>query len=199
MSKRKPEQVPAQDDRSSSPSIDLEDYVPAHLTFITNKLARGASQHYLDAYGVGIETWRVLVMLAIEQKITAQRVVQVIGMDKASVSRAFRTMHEQGLIEFSSDSRDGRLRYATFTTKGRDLHDRILRLARVREEVLLSGLTPQEVRQLIDMLRRLQASLPAVEQASKQFVAQERAARDRPSAKRKQAAARTVSTRPSRG
>ena len=199
MNKRKPEPLPAQDEQSSSPSIDLEDYVPAQLTYITNKLARGASQHYLDAYGVGIETWRVLVMLAIEQKITAQRVVQVIGMDKASVSRAFRTMHEQGLIEFSSDARDGRLRHATFTAKGRDLHDRILRLARLREQVLLSGLASQEKRQLIDLLRRLQASLPAVEQASKEFVAQEQAARDRAPARRKQAAAKAISTRAPRG
>ncbi len=38
-------------------------------------LARGASAHYLATYGVGIETWRVLVMLAIEGRVTAQRVV----------------------------------------------------------------------------------------------------------------------------
>lgn len=185
MSKHQPERAAARSDQFPPTSIDLQSYVPSYLTFITNKLARGASQHYLDAYGVGIETWRVLVMLAIEQKVTAQQVVQVIGMDKASVSRAFRTMHEQGLVEFSSDARDGRLRYATFTPKGRELHDRILRLAKLREQVLLSALTPAEVQQLVGLLRRLQDSIPAVEQASKEFVAQERAALDRPLAKRK--------------
>ena len=60
-------------------AIDLDRYIPAYFTFIANKLARGASFHYLRAYGVGIETWRVLVMLAIERQVTAQRVVQLIG------------------------------------------------------------------------------------------------------------------------
>ncbi|MET0509588.1 MAG: MarR family transcriptional regulator [Burkholderiaceae bacterium] len=152
-------------------AIDLDRYIPAYFTFIANKLARGASFHYLRAYGVGIETWRVLVMLAIERQVTAQRVVQLIGMDKASVSRCFKSMHAQALIAFRSDPRDGRLRHATLTPKGRRLHDRIMRLALERERALLSVLTPDEVETLIDLLRRLHANLPAVETASVAFLA----------------------------
>ena len=36
-----------------APAIDLEHYSPAYFTFIANKLARGASAHYLATYGVG--------------------------------------------------------------------------------------------------------------------------------------------------
>jgi DNA-binding MarR family transcriptional regulator len=159
---------------ADGPAIDLDRYTPAYFTFIANKLARGASSHYLDIYGVGIETWRILVMLAIEGRVTAQRVVQLIGMDKGSVSRCFKSMHKQGLIAFSSDAEDGRLRYATFTPKGRALHDRIMRFALERERVFLSVLTPKEIDMLIDLLRRLHANLPAVEEASDAFMARER-------------------------
>lgn len=178
MNTRKPARASAGKKAEQSPpsAIDLDVYTPAYFTFIANKLARGASQHYLDVYGVGIETWRVMVMLAIETQVTAQRVVQVIGMDKGSVSRTFKTMHEQGLIEFSSDARDGRLRHATFTPKGRELHDRIIRFALMREHVFLSVLEPEEVPVLVDMLRRLHANLPAVEKASDAFMDEERAA-----------------------
>src|SRR5512132_2708832 len=42
--------------------IDLDHYAPAYLTWIANKLSRGASQHYLSLFDVGIETWRCLVL-----------------------------------------------------------------------------------------------------------------------------------------
>ena len=72
--------------------IDLERYAPAYLTFVlvANKLGRGASRNYLKVFDVGVETWRCLVLLAIHTSITAQEVSQVLGMDKASVSRCFK-------------------------------------------------------------------------------------------------------------
>ena len=162
-------------DPASGPCVQLDRYTPAYFTFIANKLARGASSHYLDFYGVGIETWRVMVMLAIEQKVTAQRVCQLIGMDKGSVSRTFKSMHARGFILFSSDTQDGRLRYAAFTASGRALHDRIMRLALERENAFLSVLSPQEVETLIDLLRRLHENLPNVELQSGEFVLAEKA------------------------
>lgn len=150
-------------------AIDLERYIPAYFTFIGNKLARGASSHYLKTYGVGIETWRIMVMLAIEGRVTAQRVCQLIGMDKASASRTFRSMHGKGLVVFGSDDLDGRLRYASFTPKGREIHDSIMRFALHREQAFLSVLQPQEVDTLRDLLRRLHDNLPAVEAACDVF------------------------------
>jgi len=165
------------------PAVNLSQYAPAFFTFIANKWSSGSSSHYLSTYGVGIETWRVLVMLALEERLTAQGVVQMIGMDKASVSRTFKSMHERGLLAFSADAKDGRLRHATLTPAGRALHDRILRLAMVREQALLSVLSPQEVDLLLNLLQRLHANLPAVEAASEAFVAQERPVRPARAAK----------------
>jgi hypothetical protein len=143
-----------------APAIDLDRYSPAYFTFIANKLARGASAHYLATYGVGIETWRVLVMLAIEGRVTAQRVVQ---------------LHGQGLICFESDAQDGRLRHASFTPLGRALHDRIRRFALLREQVFHAVLQPAEVDTLLDLLARLHGNLGAVEAASDAFMVDERA------------------------
>ncbi|MEY2872981.1 MAG: hypothetical protein RLZZ373_352 [Pseudomonadota bacterium] len=155
---------------TSGPIVDLDRYVPALLTWIANKLSRGASQHYLAVFDVGIETWRCLVLLAIEGHVSAQKVSKVIGMDKASVSRTFKTMQLRGLIEFSLDDADGRLRLATLTEKGRALHDQIIGVALERERAFLEVLTQTERETLISLLRRLHENLPEVEAATQRYV-----------------------------
>lgn len=150
--------------------VDLERYVPAFLTWIANKLSRGASQQYLDTFEVGIETWRCLVLLAIEGSISAQQVSKVIGMDKGSVSRCFKSMQERGLITLGLDAKDGRLRIATLTAKGRELHDQIIGIALERERAFLSVLTDSERETLIGLLKRLHENLPEVEKATARYV-----------------------------
>ncbi len=154
----------------SSKTIDLDHYVPAYLTWIANKLSRGASQHYLNIFGVGIETWRCLVLLAIEGSISAQQVSRVIGMDKASVSRCFKGMQESGLIRTELDPRDGRARIAVLTSKGRALHDEIRDVALERERAFLAVLDKGEVETLLGLLRRLHENLPVVETATQSYV-----------------------------
>lgn len=151
--------------------IDLERYVPAFLTWIANKLSRGASQHYLNAFNVGIEVWRCLVLLAIEDSIAAQQVSRIIGMDKASVSRCFKSMQADGLITLELDPTDGRLRIARLTKKGRSLHDKLIGIALERERAFLSVLTDREQETLIGLLRQLHANLPEVEDATAKYVA----------------------------
>lgn len=150
--------------------VDLPNYAPAYLTWIANKLSRGASQAYLAAFDVGIETWRVLVLLAIEPAISAQRVSKVIGMDKGQVSRTFKTMQAKGLLTIGLDTQDGRLRMASITAQGRDLHDRILDLALERERALLSPLSQTERSQLLELLRKVHESLPLAEQATQRYL-----------------------------
>jgi DNA-binding MarR family transcriptional regulator len=151
--------------------VDLNRYVPAFLTWIANKLSRGASQHYLHVFGVGIETWRCLVLLAIHGSISAQQTSKIIGMDKASVSRCFKSMQAKGLITVGLDAIDGRLRIATLTPKGRALHGQILGVALERERAFLSVLNDGERETLIGLLRRLHENLPEVEVATVRHVA----------------------------
>ncbi|NDY91809.1 MarR family winged helix-turn-helix transcriptional regulator [Ideonella livida] len=146
--------------------VDLDHYVPAYLTWIANKLSRGASQHYLALFDVGIETWRCLVLLAVEGSVSAQQVSRVIGLDKGAVSRCFKQMQARGLIRLGLDEQDGRLRLATLTPEGRALHDQILHLALLREQVFLNVLDAQEQATLLGLLRRLHENLPAVEAAT---------------------------------
>jgi DNA-binding MarR family transcriptional regulator len=181
MTTRRPSLTRRKSEPASQAVIDLERYVPAYLTWIANKLSRGASQNYLRVFDVGIETWRCLVLLAIHESISAQQVSQVVGMDKASVSRCFKSMQARGLIMLGLDAADGRVRLATLTPKGRALHDQIRGIALERERALLSVFSSSERETLIKLLKRLHENLPAVEEATVHYVAQRfpRAARKR--------------------
>lgn len=151
--------------------VDLPNYAPAYFTWIANKLSGGASKAYLAAFDVGIETWRVLVLLAIHGSISANGVVKVIGMDKASVSRVFKSMQHRGLITIALDAQDGRVRVATITPAGRQLHDDLLTIALERDRALMSVLSPEERAVLLALLRRLHDNLPAVEAATAKYLA----------------------------
>ena len=93
-------------------------------------------------------------------------------MDKASVSRCFKSMQSKGLVSMGLDADDGRLRIATLTKKGRALHDQILGIALERERAFLSVLQPDEVTTLIGLLQRLHENLPTVETATERYVGQ---------------------------
>lgn len=161
---------------AQGPILDLNRYVPGLFTLVASNLSGGASSAYLSLYAIGIETWRVMVMLAIEGRVTAQRIVQLLDADKGAISRTLKTMHERGLVEFEPDESDGRLRHFVFTAEGRQLHDRIIRLALLREAATVSILSDEEVETLRDLLRRIYMNLPNVEKATAEFSRGERAA-----------------------
>jgi DNA-binding MarR family transcriptional regulator len=152
--------------------IDLNCCIPAYLVWIANKLTRGASSQYLSLFGVGAEVWRCMVLLAIHESVTAQQVCQIIGLDKASVSRCFKQMVDKKIITLQLDPSDGRVRLASLTVHGRHLHDQILAIALERERSLLAVLNEEEVATLLGLLKRLHENLPEVEKSSQAFISQ---------------------------
>jgi DNA-binding MarR family transcriptional regulator len=151
--------------------LDLDRYTVAYMVWTANKLSRGASQTYLKLFGVGVEVWRCLVLLAIHGSITAQQVSQVMGMDKGAVSRCFKILQAKALIVMGLNTADGRVRIATLTAKGRALHDQILEIALERERALLAVLNASERDTLLRLLKRVHENLPAVEAATTAYVA----------------------------
>jgi DNA-binding MarR family transcriptional regulator len=142
--------------------LNLSRYVPGLVTFLANKLATGASQCYRKHFGIGVVEWRMLSMLAVESDITANRICQAIGLDKSAVSRSLQTLEAAGRITSQLDPKDARRYTVRLTASGKELHDRVLKVALEREARLLSGLTPTEVDTLVDLLGRLHLQVPNV-------------------------------------
>jgi DNA-binding MarR family transcriptional regulator len=143
-------------------ALDLEKYIPALLVFLSNKLTHGGATLYRRLFGVGISDWRILAMLAVEPDIPAHRICQVIGFDKALVSRVVQALARRGLVSVKPDANDSRRHVISLTREGRRLHDRIIVVAFEREKLLLSGLSPEEAELLASLLRRLLGNVDAV-------------------------------------
>lgn len=147
---------------SHAPHLDLSRYVPGLLNFLSNKLSSGASACYRKHFGVGVVEWRMLSMLAVENGITANRISQVIGLDKSAVSRALQQLAGAGHVQMEVDERDARRYTVSLTPAGEALHDRIFAAAMEREKRLLADLSPEEVDTLINLLGRLHAQVSYV-------------------------------------
>jgi DNA-binding MarR family transcriptional regulator len=137
------------------PTLHIDRYIPALLTFASNKLSHGASEKYRRLFGVGITEWRILAMLAVEPGIPATRICQLIGTDKALVSRVIQKLTTQGLVVADTDRRNGSRHVIQLTKEGERLHDRVLIVVLAREKILLSAFTKQEADTLVELLHRL--------------------------------------------
>jgi len=142
--------------------LDLDSYVPALLTSLSNKLSASASNCYRKNFGVGVLEWRVLAMLKVESDITAQRISQVIGLDKAAVSRALKQLQKDKYVSFIKDAKDKRSSFIRLTAEGLQLHDKIIAVALEREKLLLDGLSEENIEVLTELLRKLNTNLKQV-------------------------------------
>ena len=144
------------------PTLDLDRYVPAFITFIANKLSNSATTFYQRQFGVNVTEWRIMSLLAIEPGIPASRICHVIGFDKGPVSRTLAGLEKRGQVSIRTDPNDGRTYSISLTARGRATHDKVIVAAFERERRLLSCLSKDEREVLIDLLRRLHENLGAV-------------------------------------
>lgn len=143
--------------------INRDRYLPFFLTRIANSVSRGASKVYIRYFGVGVIEWRILSFLSIDRNMTAQEICLALDLDKAAASRNLREMAEKGYITTSADRSDTRKRPIALTQAGAELHDRMIKVALLRERHLIAGFSEAEIDQLVGFLRRLVANLPALE------------------------------------
>lgn len=142
--------------------MDLDRFTPALITFVANRLSSSGSATYRSRFNIGIMDFRVLAMLSVESGICGARIAEVVGLDKAAVSRTLRSLKRRGLVSIVPGV--GRNRMAALTPKGEDLFRRAHDMARQRERLLLSTFSADERETLVDFLHRLLAAAPALKQ-----------------------------------
>jgi DNA-binding MarR family transcriptional regulator len=136
-------------------------YVPGMINHISNKLSRGASALYRERFGIGIIEWRILSQLAIAPGSSARAICEITGLDKAAVSRSFEVLRTRRLVSFPRTA-TGREQFASLSSAGRRLHDRIIEIALERERRLLAPLSPAERQTLVVLLHRIHSAVDAM-------------------------------------
>ncbi|MEO8299001.1 MAG: MarR family winged helix-turn-helix transcriptional regulator [Burkholderiales bacterium] len=142
--------------------LDLDNYVPGLLVWLANKMSSSASRLYRERFDLGVTDWRVLAYIYIYPWSTGAQVCQLIGLDKAAVSRSFGTMEARGLLQRRSAGLR-KVEYAV-TAEGEQVYVSMAEVARAREEALLSGYSDRDRKLLIQFLHRLLDNLPAADE-----------------------------------
>ena len=133
------------------------------IAAIANNLNTGASQAYLETYGLGITEVRVMRMLGLEAGIQASRISDVSGLDKSVISRALTNLEKLGFAMREPDPADSRRSLWSATAEGGDLADNYLSpSAAAREELLFHGMSDIERVAALHLLRRMLQNVPLV-------------------------------------
>jgi DNA-binding MarR family transcriptional regulator len=148
--------------RRSKHGLDMDTFVPVHLTYLAQKISSSASAIYRPKFGIGITDWRIVALLAVEPWITPGRICDATGLDKGAVSRSVHDLIGEGLVELKAGNGTQRRRPLALTAKGLSLHDRMVKLAIARQEQLLSGFSAGERAQLVEFLARMRAQVEAL-------------------------------------
>jgi len=133
--------------------VDLHTYIPYLLSSVNNALSRGASQLYLERFEIGIVEWRVMSMLAIEPRIQAARICEVIHIDKGAASRALARLSSAGHLEYEVPGLDARKKIWWLNKKGYAMHDEIFAVALGRERQLITDADPADLEAFLRIMR----------------------------------------------
>jgi DNA-binding MarR family transcriptional regulator len=129
---------------------------------IANRLVNAGSAICRRHFGIGFSEWRILVVLALEPA-AAKRIGEVVGLDKAAISRGLKALERRGLVCPTAGTAARRSRAWLLTDEGRSVYERMLKASREHERRLLAGLSADEAQLLLGLLRRVLAEVPQVE------------------------------------
>jgi DNA-binding MarR family transcriptional regulator len=150
-------------EKASLSTWDIDNYVPALITWVYNKVASRSSSIYLARFGVGLTDWRIIAYLGLFDGGTNAQICDYIGLDKAAVSRAVSRLKTKGIAVVTPiNRRDLKIE---LTKEGRELGEEILSVALEIEANLLAGVTEEEKQQLLAILRKVLGNVPTIKKA----------------------------------
>jgi DNA-binding MarR family transcriptional regulator len=138
------------------PDFALNDFIPYRLAILSQSISRLIAQEYESRFGLSMNQWRIIVILAEHGTLTAQEVSNRTLMDKMTISRAVKKLLNRNLIRRSPSKSDRRESLLGLTATGESIHQDVLPLALEYEARLLSSLTPKDQQALSTLIVQLQ-------------------------------------------
>lgn len=148
-------------DSGDEENLDLLQYAPYLFRSIANRLGQADASYLAQHFGVGLNEWSCIALLALEPNISAKRISDVSGFDKGVISRSINSMEAKGFVETALAPNRSRLRLINLTPAGWQLYDDTRAYAREREERLLGRLSPAERAELLRLLAVVHATCAA--------------------------------------
>lgn len=152
--------------KSEFEAIRLNFFLPYQISILADELAR-RTMAIAKEHGLNQSSWRVLAALADQPGITANEVVDMTPMDKGIVSRAVKSLIEDGMVIRKASNDDGRIAHLYLTAKGNRNYiktaEKVLKLDKLLSDCLSSNeqkVIAQSIDKLVSALKeRNSASL----------------------------------------
>jgi DNA-binding MarR family transcriptional regulator len=133
--------------------VDKDAFTPRLLALISTALVWRESRILKREFGLGTNDWRAISVLSIRPGATSTEISEFSAMNKAVVSKSVHVLIARGLVVAMDGPRGS---YPLYLTRaGAEMHDRMLPVSMKGQEILLAGLSAEEVAQLNDLLTRL--------------------------------------------
>ena len=144
-------------------NLDLENQTMLALRMVNMGIRRQIeafrNQNGLDA-AAGTNGWVLGFLSEHENEDVYQRDLEKeLGVCRSGISKLVATLEKDGLIERSRVASDDRLKKIVLTENGRAVTALIHENCRQLEEMLTNGFTPEETKQLLEYLDRMQHNL----------------------------------------
>ena len=135
--------------------INIDRHATAQINMLANKLMMKSSSAYTQNFGIGMMEWRVIAVLSNNPNSSLQVVSDILGLDKAAISRTIKKLEEKKYISIDGDETDKRVYVINLTNSGKELYEVAADFAIEREKQRLENLNEEEKDQLFKLLRIL--------------------------------------------
>lgn len=149
--------APAQDTK-----LLIDHGVTFRMTGVANRLNRSASAYYRNGFGIGVQEWRIVLVLGKNPELTVGDAALAADLDTASASRALKSLKDRGCVTLEMTTSRGRATLARLTAEGRELHAKLMAAGAVRAAKITEGLSPEELTQLYALLGRIKKNADAL-------------------------------------
>lgn len=149
--------------------IDLDTFAAAFNLFrVSSTLVQDLESNVHRPLGLSVAGFRILFTIWTLGELQPRQLAQLAGVSRAAVSGVLNTLERDDLVERHRDDTDGRLINVRLTANGEARVRQAYVDQNQRERVVFDALTPDELRSLADMIRRLLAASQATRTRSPQ-------------------------------
>jgi DNA-binding MarR family transcriptional regulator len=114
------------------------------LNVLTHRMSQLAARVNQEAFDLDPREWRILGLLGTTSLLSLQALANEVAVDKSQASRIVTGLIERGLLQRSTNDKDGRSIHLSLTVKGKNLYRKVFPQAVQRNETLLSVLNAKE-------------------------------------------------------
>ena len=142
---------------------DLKSFVTYRLARLQSSLNAQAIRLLKQHSDLSLTEWRIVAVCALNETCTLSDLVRDTTLDKGQLSRAVARLVEKRYIASKVNQHDQRQNLLHLTVEGRNLHDRVLPVMRLRQQHLVARVEQDDLTtalRVIDALSEAAATLP---------------------------------------